>query len=86
MSKIKTCKTHTALTAAEPDCKTQGLECRAGERAGFLGSRVDSYGGEVPEVEFQSVGVQRLQLQTQRISEQISNQDRILEEGRAVYR
>lgn len=56
MSKIKTCKTHTALTAAEPSCDTQGLGCRAGERAGFLGPRVDSYGGEVPEVEFQSVG------------------------------
>ena len=56
MSKIKTCKTHAALTAAEPDCETQGLERRAGEGAGFLGPRVDSCGRKVPEMEFQSVG------------------------------
>ena len=41
--------------------------------------------GKFQKWSFKVSAVQRL-LQTQRISERISNQDRILEEGRAVYR
>lgn len=56
MSKRKTCRTHTALTATEPDCETQGLEGRAGERVASSGQELTPMEGKFQKVEFQSVG------------------------------
>ena len=66
--------------------KPKAWNAELGKELAFSGQESTRVEGKFQKWSFKVLAVQRLQLQTQHISEQISSQNHILEEGRAVCR